>query len=74
MTFRKGVSGTRFQILLELVCALVFPETDGNVDLPRAELGGVGAASLVVLIEPGREIGRAANIPLIWMRQTLLRR
>ena len=42
MTFCKGVAGTRFQILLELVCTVIIGKTEGEVNGPRAVRRGGG--------------------------------
>ena len=56
MTFRKGASGTRFQILLKLVCAVIIGKTEGKVNDPRAVLRGGGNSAGVVKGETSVQI------------------
>ena len=62
MSLRKGATGGRFQLALELNSPLLIGELDGDVELPRAVARSVRTAAGVVIGEAGADVVREADI------------
>jgi hypothetical protein len=66
----EGMTGTGFQIPLEMLSLFNRLECDVKLDLPRRKLGGVRALSRVMVCQSLPEICGMTNVTLVRMAQT----